>query len=279
MEVVGIDRISLDETARAEIGLSAYVCRDISAEGLAACGTPSIIVHCAGGASIGASNLHPALDFTDTVSCFNILLEYCRTNCPDTRLIYISSAAIYGSGYSEPIAEDSDSRPISPYGLHKNLCEQMLQFYGRRDGLKGVCVRPFSVYGPGLRKQLLWDAVRKLSTGQATFSGSGEEQRDWVHIEDVAALLVLAARHASPVTPICNAATQIGVSVRDILGLLTAVIDPGQKLVFDGIQRDGDPEYLVGSADIAQSWGWTPRVSWRGGISDYVRWALNAIAI
>ena len=279
MEVVGLDRNPLEAAPRAEIGLSTYVRGDIGAEALAACGTPSIIVHCAGGASIGAANLDPARDFTDTVSGFNLLLNHCRTNWPDARLVYVSSAAVYGSGSSQPIAEDSALRPDSPYGLHKKLCEQMLQFYGRRDGIKAVCVRPFSIYGPGLRKQLLWDAVSKLSSGQASFSGSGEEMRDWVHVEDLAELLVLAARHASPATPICNAATQIGVSVRDILGLLTAVVDSGPKPVFDGIQRDGDPEYLVGSADVARSWGWAPRIAWRGGIAEYARWALDAIAI
>jgi UDP-glucose 4-epimerase len=165
---------------------------------------------------------------------------------------------------------------MSPYGLHKKFCEEMLKFYGERDGLLGAVVRLFSIYGPGLRKQLLWDAVGKLLSGQAIFFGTGHEVRDWVHIDDTVRLIAIAADHASPKIPVCNGASGVAIPVRDILDLVARTLGVTQFPSFDGVSRLGDPDFLVGSTYAAKSWGWRVETNWRDGIAAYVRWAQNA---
>jgi UDP-glucose 4-epimerase len=62
---------------------------------------------------------------------------------------------------------------------------------------RSVILRPFSVYGPGLRKQLLWDAMQKADRGAFEFFGSGRELRDWVYVSDLVECLLKASEHAS----------------------------------------------------------------------------------
>jgi nucleoside-diphosphate-sugar epimerase len=89
------------------------------------------------------------------------ILESIRNFSPSTKFLYISSAAVYGNPKRLPVRETDGIDPISPYGWHKYYGELMGHEYTSLYGLKTSSVRPFSVYGPGLRKQLFWDLFLK----------------------------------------------------------------------------------------------------------------------
>ena len=76
------------------------------------------------------------------------------------------------------------------------------------------------MYGCGLRKQLLWDACGKFAKKEDVFMGTGDEVRDWLHVEDAAELLLAAASHASAECPTVNGDCAEGVSVREFLNIL-----------------------------------------------------------
>src|ERR1700730_15279843 len=151
-----------------------------------------VVVHCAGGSSVGYSVENPLEDFSKTVLGTADLLEFLRLNSPSTRLVYPSSAAVYGAKDDVPIRETDSLTPISPYGFHKKIVEDLLTCHARNYGIKVVIIRFFSIYGPGLTKQLLWDAGLKLraaGSGEAVFWGTGEETRDWINSSDAASLV------------------------------------------------------------------------------------------
>src|SRR6185312_5873943 len=126
---------------------------------------------------------------------------FLRCYCPQATLVVPSSAAVYGAVRQIPINESGPRNPISPYGVHKKIAEDLCYSYARHFGARIALVRFFSVYGAGLRKQLLWDACNKLVVGDGRFGGHGNEVRDWLHIEDAARLLIAAAQHAAPTCP------------------------------------------------------------------------------
>jgi UDP-glucose 4-epimerase len=234
---------------------------------------PQAILHYAGGGSVGFSMANPLEDFERTVRSTVHVLEYIRKYSPDTRLIYASSASVYGAVKTLPIAEQSPRSPISPYGAHKAMAEQLIELYARQFRVSAAVVRFFSVYGHGLRKQLLWDACRKLADGEKTFMGTGREVRDWLHVEDAARLMVLAADKASLECPTVNGGTGIGVSVRDILAELASGLSSSPAGVrFSGAERVGDPPSFVADTALAAGWGWRPFVPWRNGVAEYARW-------
>jgi UDP-glucose 4-epimerase len=254
-------------------GVSIWHELDVTLAGLLAhAERPDLIIHCAGSGSVGFSFDNPAQDFERTVETTLEVLEYIRTCAPDARLIYPSSAAVYGRAARTPIPVNSPLSPISPYGVHKQIAEDLCRSYGRSFGLHVAVVRIFSAYGSELRKQLLWDACRKATRGEYGFAGSGRETRDWVHAEDVANLLLLAGAHTSPDVPVVNGATGDGASNAEVLAVLFAALGVDRVPEFSGSQRSGDPEVYVGDATEARVWGWSPRHDWRCGVREYASW-------
>ncbi len=260
-------------------GLSAWHDLDITLSALLVHGgTPDLIVHCAGGGSVGFSIENPGQDFERTAGTTSHVLEYLRTRSPSTALVYPSSTAVYGRAAVLPITEESPLSPISPYGTHKLIAELLCRSYGRSFGLRVSVVRIFSAYGAHLRKQLLWDASRKVLAGDFNFGGSGQEVRDWVHVEDVAALMLMAAEHATPEVPTVNGASGVGVTTREVLTMLFEALGAPQSPEFSGTSRAGDPDSYVGNPDLAGSWGWAPKHGLREGVRDYARWFTSGEA-
>ena len=101
----------------------------------------SIIIHCAGSGSVGFSLSNPMKDFERTVWTTHYVLEYIRTYSPKTRLLYPSSAAVYGNQEHLPLTTDMMPNPISPYGVHKNIVEELCGMYAKQYGVFGVLVR------------------------------------------------------------------------------------------------------------------------------------------
>jgi UDP-glucose 4-epimerase len=271
--VIGMGHGDWAEDAWRGWGLSAWHELDVTLASLVGhAGTPDLLVHCAGSSSVGFSIDNPAQDFDRTVMTTRDVLEYLRTSAPETTLVYPSSAAVYGNAASLPISEQNPVAPISPYGAHKSIAEDLCRSYSARFGLHVAIVRIFSAYGVELRKQLLWDACWKSLIGDYRFGGTGREMRDWVNGEDVARLLLLAGDHAGEGPALVNGASGEGVSVERILTLLFEALGTGQKPEFTGTVRAGDPERLVGDPTRAAGWGWSALRSWHDGVREYAEW-------
>ena len=255
-------------------GLSRWHETDVSGDALDRyANRPDVIIHCAGGGSVAFSLSEPLRDFHRTVATTANVLEYIRTLSPATRLVYPSSAGVYGIAEVLPIKENSRCAPISPYGVHKWLAEQLVSSYSRQYRIAGSIVRFFSVYGCGLRKQLLWDACQKLSSSDPTFFGTGNEVRDWLHVEDAAELLRVAADHASPLCPVANGGTGEGVSIRELLTHIANQLDPStEPPTFSELIRAGDPAAYIADTTKANDWGWKPGTHWRERVAEYVAW-------
>ena len=159
-----------------------------------------------------------------------------------------------------------------PYGVHKRIVEDLCRSYGESFGIRVAIVRIFSAYGVELRKQLLWDACRKALAGDFRFAGSGLETRDWVNVEDVARLLLIAADHAGSEAPIVNCATGNEVAIQAVLGVLFDALGTHGDPEFIGSLRKGDPERYVGDPSRASAWGWVAQRPWQEGVREYARW-------
>lgn len=233
---------------------------------------PDVIIHCAGGSSVGLSLSEPLQDFQRTVGTTLQVLEYIRVFAPGASLIYPSSAGVYGLADHMPIAETDSLNPVSPYGVHKKMAEELCRSYGAHYGIRSAIVRLFSVYGIGLRKQLLWDTCQKLRRGELTFWGTGEETRDWLYVKDAADLLWVAGRHTSRACPVVNGGTGSGIPIREIVKEIFSCFERDDTPVFLGQSRPGDPVHYEADIRLAMAWGWKPSMSLREGIREYVTW-------
>jgi UDP-glucose 4-epimerase len=237
-------------------------------------GLPDTIFHLAGGSAVGPSIQNPYEDFQRTVETTARLLEWVRQHSPKTRVIGASSAAVYGSGFSNPIPENAQAMPFSPYGFHKAMLEKLFDSYRETYGLELAIVRLFSIYGPGLEKQLLWDICQKLeksTSGEILLHGTGEELRDWLHINDACSLLWKIA--TLPELPqVINGGTGKSTSIFDIAHLVSEAWGEKHNVIFSGVSRKGDPGSLVADTTLSKQLGYVPLINIQDGIKDVVRW-------
>jgi UDP-glucose 4-epimerase len=283
-QVIGIGHGRWSSLEAAAWGVSQWIDGDIKLNNLRLlqqyCGTPDVVYHLAGGSSVGLAFANPDDDFLRTVQTTADLLKWLQLHAPQTRLVAISSAAVYGANHEGNISEDATLKPYSPYGHHKLIMEQMCQTYASSYGLKVGIARLFSVFGPELKKQLLWDTCSRLSSNirPIKFSGSGNELRDWTDVRDVVRALHLIESQSDSRAPIFNVGTGIGSSVREVvysIAKLWPVASSSETIQFSGHSRLGDPFSLIADPRRLTQLGFSAERSLSQGLLDYVRWFHN----
>ena len=238
-------------------------------------GPPDLVFHAAGGASVGASLADPEGDRSRTVGSLEQTLAFLRSDAPRARLIYPSSAAVYGSNARGAIPETAELDPISPYGRHKAAAEALIAEASAGFGLDAVIIRFFSIYGPGLRKQLLWELAGRLIQGPAEIelAGRGDEARDFLFLDDAVALIAMAAGLPSLDQPLTlNGAAGQAVNVREIAEALAQAMGVQTHIAFSGHVREGDPKSLVADVSQAAALGFFPEVPLPAGLERLAAW-------
>ncbi|HBB35155.1 MAG TPA: UDP-glucose 4-epimerase [Cyanobacteria bacterium UBA8803] len=277
-QVLGVGHGALPPEMAADLGLSYWINGEIEGSNLQQLldrsGVPDAIYHLAGGSSVGLSVQAPAEDFRRSVVSTAALLEWIRIYIAETKLVISSSAAIYGNGHIDAIAEDGYFTPYSPYGFHKRTAELLCESYAHNFGLRIAIVRLFSVYGPGLYKQLLWDLCCRLNQSPSLLMlhGTGKEIRDWLYIEDAVRILIATVSSASSAPFIVNGGTGIGTCVRDVATLLCQSWGQFPDLKFSGQNRIGDPFSLIADTSRLQTLAFVPQHTLASGLKEYVRW-------
>jgi len=237
--------------------------------------SPKALIHCGGTGSVARAYANPYLDFERAVASTAVIAEFARHralgNC---RVVLVSSAAVHGDQGDVDLSENSGHSPISPYGFHKAAAENICYMYSRFYGVTASIVRLFSVYGEGLRKQLLWDAMDKFTSGQNQFFGTGHELRDWVHVDDAAELLARAALSSQASMEIYNGCNE-QATTREVLTML-ATLAGGTEPIFNGETHFGNPRRLTATGSHARTQlKWAPTISLREGLSRYAHWFLS----
>lgn len=259
-----------------ESSLDRWVESDITLESLRRIKqTFDIIIHCAGSGSVGFSMEDPHEDFQRNVPSTSAVLEYIRQSKQRPRLLFISSAAVYDAKNSRRITEADDLQPVSFYGLHKKMSEELCHFYSRWHGMPITIIRFFSLYGPGLTKQLLWDACKKLSedTKDVSFRGTGEEKRDWLYVDDAIRLIVnLSERPGGTGVETYNGASGQSHTVREMVTRVADELGIRKRIVFNSGKSPGYPAAYLADVTMALQTGWKPLVPLNEGIQKYVQW-------
>lgn len=205
---------------------------------------PDCILHAAGAASVGDSWTAPNRDFIDSVVAWHALLEAARQSERKPKLFLPSSAAVFGNPLSLPIPENGARSPISPYGFHKLVCEQLAEEYAILWEMPVVICRLFSVYGPRQRRLLVWELVEQIFSDapMINLEGTGLEERDYLAVSDIAeALDSLARRRSSDSLQTFNFGSGSSLRIVDLIALLQRLARVQKPVVRGQSARHGDP--------------------------------------
>jgi UDP-glucose 4-epimerase len=225
---------------------------------------PDCILHAAGAASVGDSWKTPAADFVDSVVLWQTLLEATRRSELKSKLFLLSSAAVFGNPDRLPVAENALRRPISPYGFHKLICEELAEEYASLWEMPIIICRLFSVFGPRQHRLLVWELVEQiLSDGLAIrLQGTGLEERDYLAASDVAKVLdSLGKRPSSDLLQSYNVGSGTSLRVIDLIEVLQRLTRVQKPVVRGRSGRHGDPlHWRADNRRLREALpGWCPR--------------------
>ena len=234
---------------------------------------PDVVFHLAAQTSVSASTKWAVNDGETNVIGTLRLLEAARQTGVE-KLVYSSTGgALYGDPVENPCSEDASIVPLSPYGLSKYLGEQYIQLYARSHHLNYTILRYGNVYGPrqdprGESGVVGIFAKAMLAGKQPCVFGDGEQERDFVYVDDVVEANIQAMEHGDGRA--YNIGTGIGTSVNDIFQALKQIT----RYRWNADHAPGRPgdvyRITLDCRRAAEELGWTPRVGLDEGLAHTV---------
>jgi UDP-glucose 4-epimerase len=233
------------------------------------------VMHMAASSLVGESMTNPGKYFNNNiVNSLNLLNTMVAHGV--TRLVFSSSAAVYGIPERVPITEAAPAVPVNPYGETKIAFENILKWYNTAHGIDSVSLRYFNAAGatathgehhdpethliPNVMKVVLGKAPQLSVFGNDYDTADGTCVRDYVHVVDIAEAHILALNNID-----CSGArsynlgSQSGYSVLEVVKAVEKVAGKAVPSAFEP-RRPGDPPVLIASSELAgKELGWSPR--------------------
>jgi UDP-glucose 4-epimerase len=232
-----------------------------------------LCVNCSGAASVPGSIADPFRDYH--LNTFNVfkMLESIKKFQDRCRYINLSSAAVYGNPQFLPVREDFDTNPLSPYGFHKFQAELICKEFTELFGIPTCSLRIFSVYGPGLKRQIFWDLFKKVEKG-VPFSlyGTGNESRDFIYISDLARAIDLVVKYSDFNADVLNVANGEEILIKDAVSTFIKLFRSNVTYSFSGESRKGDPVNWKADINRLKSMGYNSLVNLETGLQLYIEW-------
>lgn len=193
------------------------------------------------------------------------------------KIVYSSSAGIFGELKTLPIKEDHPLEPDSPYGTSKLAAEKMCLAFAKLYDLEAICLRYFNVYGINQRYDAYGNAIpifahRIIHSRPVTIFDDGEQTRDFVEVNDVVQANYKAAL-LEGVSGAFNIASGTRVTINHLVNIMGQVSDKTLRIQY-GPPRKGDVRHSLADISAAQkALGYRPQVSLEDGLRRYMRWA------
>jgi UDP-glucuronate 4-epimerase len=234
---------------------------------------PELVIHLAARAGVRPSLEQPLLYERVNVRGTMVLLEKCR-QFDVKQFIFASSSSVYGGANRVPFCEDDPvNRPISPYAATKIAGENICYTYGQLYGMRMVCLRFFTVYGPRQRPDL---AIRKFTDliehgKPITVFGDGSSSRDYTFIDDIVDGIVSAIGYDCDYD-IFNLGNSSPVGLLEMIRVIENKL--GKKANVHWLpEQAGDVPITY--ADISKAnrlLGYSPRVAFADGVQTMIEW-------
>jgi nucleoside-diphosphate-sugar epimerase len=235
------------------------------------------IYHEAALVSVPLSIQNPQLNFQiNSLGSFNVFETARRLNI--SKVIYASSAAVYGTNQNLPLKETELCEPLSPYALEKHYTEQLAHLYFHLYGISSVGLRYFNVYGERQDPTSPYSGVisifvdKLLKDQKITIFGDGEQTRDFIYVKDIVQANILALQYSEKSAQVFNVGTQTSITINKLLFVLqtqlkTSIIPTYQP------NRSGDiKDSCANNSKLKEILQWSPQFSIEEGFAYYLTW-------
>jgi len=230
---------------------------------------PEILCHHAAQVDLRRSLVDPIADAgINILGSLNLL--YLSSKYKVKKIIFASTAGVYGEQDYFPAEENHPQRPVSPYGMAKLVIERYLSFYKERYGIDYVTLRYSNVFGPRQRPKGEAGVVavfceRLLNREKAVINGDGRQTRDFVYVSDVVESNALALNY--PESDIFNIATGKETDINRLFGLIKKEAFSSQKEIHGPSVEEEQKRSCLDISKVKKLLGWEPEYSLEEGIN------------
>ena len=235
---------------------------------------PDVILHLAALVSVPESIANLRLNFEQNIRAVHVVTD-AAVKTGVRRLVFASSAAVYGESDALPFAEESPTRPLNPYGEAKLAGESLVLKQGREHGFEAVCLRYFNIYGPRQPGDSPYSGVvsrflNRLRAAQPLLIfGDGLQTRDFIHVLDVARANVLAVGAPAPFKGVFNICTGREVAVNELAAALRSKFAAPPDPIF-APRQPMDVRRSAGSpARAREVFGFSARIALAAGLNEF----------
>ena len=230
-----------------------------------------VVIHMVGLPHVPTAQKKPMLSFKLNVESVQYVLEAMRRN-DVKRIIFPSSAAVYGAAEKIPIREDYEPKPNTIYGYHKLIAEEIIKSYKENYGIQFIILRLFNVYG-GLQSQgVLNIFIRKAKSGEPIIIHGGNQLRDFIHVKDVARIFADSITNKKSINEIINVGSGKGRSINEIAEIVKEFF-PNIKIIR---KEPNDREYdsVADITKLKKIYNFTPDSSTET-LKKVVKWLIE----
>lgn len=243
----------------------------------AACGGIDVVFHLAACVGRQKSLENPMLDsYTNLIGTIRILEGMRRHGIK--RIVYSSSAAIFGEPSALAIDESHPQNPDSPYGVSKLAAEKMILAYSAIYGITAVCLRYFNIYGINQRFDLYGNVIpifakQLYAGGPITIYGDGSQTRDFVNVHDVAHANYLAGTSTNKMG-VYNLGSGSSITIQRLAEIMMTISRQDTEIQYLP-ERPADVKHCKADArKVNAELGFTASVSLEAGLKEYLQWFL-----
>jgi UDP-glucuronate 4-epimerase len=232
------------------------------------------IVHLAARAGVRPSLSQPQLYNETNVNGTLNLLEFARQHNIE-QFVFGSSSSVYGINAKVPFSEDDPIRqPISPYAATKGAGELLCHTYSHLYGIRCVCLRFFTVYGPRQRPDLaIHKFARLISEGKPIpVFGDGTTRRDYTYVDDIIDGVVGAINYDQSDYEVINLGESRTVELRELIALLEKELDAHAIIDRQPAQPGDVPQTFADITKARKLLGYNPATQIEEGLRKFVAW-------
>jgi UDP-glucose 4-epimerase len=229
------------------------------------------VFHLAARVSVQESVLFPR-DYNDANVGGTVSLVEAIRDVGVKRVIFASSATVYGPQPVQPVTEDARPHPLVPYAVSKLAAEHYIFALGELNNIETVALRIFNAYGPRqplppVHAPVIPHYIKNILDGASlVLHGSGEQTRDFVYISDVIGALAAAATAPNVNGEIINIGSGEETSINQLIAAIGEVTGQRPNVIVNPIQSGGISRLVADLHRAEQKLGYIPRVSLRAGL-------------
>ena len=210
--------------------------------------------------SLGVSSINQAeqdpTSIRNVSQVVNNILTAVSITTPESRVFFLSSAAVCGDSEDIGIVEDIQTSAISIYGLHKVSLETLVNRFTVENQLNMCVIRIFSVFGLKQLKHVIWETYSQLMNNKSVkLYGKGTEKRDFILIDDLAKQITSLLEISAPLPNIVNLGSGGPIKIMDLAVRICEILDFEADVKFTGVRNKSDPQFLYPDLTLANSLG------------------------